>query len=110
MSKVITIKKGDEYNYFNLFEIATIMDHVRVELEKFIKEGKAKHESIIGGVAIKNLCLKDGGRTNAWVSYNANIINRDLGIVDVGVHECLLYRGDMPDEVLDEYNKIKKII
>jgi hypothetical protein len=110
MSKVITIKKGDEYEYFNDFEIATIMDHVRVEIEKFIKSGEAKSDCIIGGVAIKNLWLKDGEITNVWVSYNANIVNRELGLVDAGVHECLLYRGDMPDEVLDEYNKIKKII
>lgn len=109
MSKIIEIKKGDEFNYFSDETLDFIHDAIRAEIQKGVDFAKIKSPCLLGGFLLKDVPLKDTRLVSVWVSYSGTIDFKS-GIVDVGVHRCIVFEGDIPDEVLDEYNESKKLI
>lgn len=96
------IQKGEEYNYFSIDIIHSFYATAASEI-KTLKE--VDKPDIIGGFAVHDVPLKDGTRTNVWIEYNAKLL--PIG-VDVGIHECILFDSDVPDDILDRMNELKK--
>ena len=71
-----------------------------------VKTEKNLKESILGAIALHDVPMKNGDKKNVWIEYNANILA--VGLVDAGVHECIIY-DEIPDIVLDKYNNMTKI-
>lgn len=98
------IKKGEEYNTFNEDVVEHFYSVITEEISKMLSEVKDPKDIILGAFALHDIPLKKGGIANVWIEYNAKIISE--GMVDAGVHECVIYDG-IPDFVLDKYIKIK---
>lgn len=61
----------------------------------------------MGAFALHDFPIKNGGKTNVWIEYNANLL--PFGVVDAGIHECIIF-DEIPDIVLDKYNKFKTLV
>lgn len=107
MEDFYDVKKGEEYILFPENTILLIQKGIAEEIANFLKK-EPPTDKILGAFAINSLELKNGDRINAWIEYNANIL--PFGIVDAGVHRCILFHGDLPDIVLDRYNEVKKTV
>jgi hypothetical protein len=100
------VKKGTEYELFSRDVIGGIKSTIVTEITNFLKSKKKPKKAILGAFALKNVPLLNGGKTNVWIEYNAQIL--PIGI-DAGIHECIIY-DEIPDIVLDRYNCVKKFI
>jgi len=72
-----------------------------------LKETKNPKPVILGALALHDVPLRNGGKTNVWIEYNANLL--PSGLVDAGIHECIIY-DEIPDIILDKYNNIKTLV
>jgi hypothetical protein len=98
------IEKGDEYDIFTEDVISALYEAITREIKKELKKNKSPSEWLIGSLAFHDIPLMDGDNVNVWIEYNARILS--FGIVDAGIHECIIYDG-IPDIILDKYNDIK---
>lgn len=96
-----------EYELFSDGVIDQFYATIKNEITTMLKATKNTKSAIVGAFAINDVPLKKGGKTNVWIEYNANIL--PFGMVDVGVHECILF-DEIPDIILDKYNTIKTMI
>ena len=101
------IQKGTEYEIFSESTINSMYATISKELTSFLKQNKNPKPVLLGAFALHNVPLKDGNIKNVWIEYNANIL--PLGLIDAGIHQCIIY-DEIPDVILDKYNDIKKII
>ena len=97
------IKKGNEYQLFNIDVINSIYETIGKEAIDLLKTIKDPKKYILGCFAIGNVPLLDGSITNLWIEYNAEIL--PIGI-DVGIHNAIIF-DEIPDIVLDKYNNVK---
>jgi hypothetical protein len=98
------IEKGTEYDIFTEDVISSLYEAITREIKKELKKSKSSNEWLIGSLALHDIPLMDGDNVNVWIGYNAKIL--PFGIVDAGIHECIIYDG-IPDIILDKYNDIK---
>jgi hypothetical protein len=101
------IKKGSEYELFSEVVINELYNKIAKEITTMLKETKKPKAEILGALALHDVPILKGGKTNLWIEYNAKIL--PLGLIDAGIHECIIY-DEIPDFVLDKYNKIKTLI
>jgi hypothetical protein len=101
------VKKGTEYELFSENVINSIYSTIEKEITTMLKATKNPKPAILGAFALQDVPMKKGGKTNVWIEYNAKIL--PLGLVDAGIHECIIY-DKIPDIVLEKINKIKDII
>lgn len=101
------VKKGEEYELFSENVINHFYNEIQNQIIELLNKTKKPKPAILGGFCINDVPMKNGQKTNVWIEYNAHILKG--GLVDAGVHECILY-DEIPDIVLDKYNDIKTII
>ena len=105
------IKLGMEFELFsektNDSLFATIEKEVIIFIKKIQDSGKDVKPMILGAFILNDIPLKKGGKTNIWVEYNCKIFPSRGLLVDI--HRAIIY-DKIPDEVLDRYNDIKKMI
>ena len=101
------IKKGREYELFSEFVINEFYNTITKEIITMLKETKKPKPEILGAFVLHDVPMIKGGKTNLWVEYNAKRL--PSGLIDAGIHECIIY-DEIPDFVLDKYNKIKTLI
>ena len=87
--------------------INAIFTTITKEITKMLKATENPKPAILGAFALHDVPMKKGGKTNVWIEYNAKLL--PLGLVDAGVHQCIIY-DEIPDIVLDKYNDIKTLL
>jgi hypothetical protein len=97
------IKKGDEYELFPPTTYSLIVDTIANEITSMSRID----DHVLGAIIMKDLVLMDGSKVNGYIEFNASKI--EGGLIDCGVHDMVIF-DEIPDEVLDKYNKLKSII
>jgi|AntAceMinimDraft_17_1070374.scaffolds.fasta_scaffold405336_1 hypothetical protein len=100
--------------HFELFSDETIdsmflkIQNDVIDLIKKSQDNKQELEPMIfGAFGIGDVPLKKGGKTGVWMEYNCQIL--PFGVIDAKIGRIIIY-DKIPDEVLDRYNDIKKMI
>jgi hypothetical protein len=101
------VKKGTEYELFSEGVENALFTTITKEITAMLKETKNPKPVILGALALHDVPLRNGGKTNVWIEYNANLL--PSGLVDAGIHECIIY-DEIPDIILDKYNNIKTLV
>ena len=101
------VKKGTEYELFSEEVINAFYATITKEITTMLKAIENPKPAILGAFALHDVPLKNGCKTNVWIGYNAKLL--PLGLIDAGVHECIIY-DKIPDIVLDKYNDIKTFV
>jgi hypothetical protein len=101
------VKKGTEYELFTKVVINGIQQTITNEIAKMLEQTKNPKPVVLGSFALKDVPMKNGSKSNVWIEYNANLLPN--GLVDAGVHECIIF-DEIPDIVLDKFNDIKTFI
>ena len=103
----INITKGEECKYFSRRIIDMLYGKVAENVSDYISNNTDLKPSAVGAFALHDVPLLDASVANVWIEFNANILPG--GLVDAGIHRCIIY-DKIPDEVLDRYNDIKRLI
>ncbi len=98
------VKKGTEYELFSNDVINAFYTTIQKEIAIFLKATPNPKPAILGALVLHDVPMKPGGKINVWIEYNAKLL--PLGLIDAGVHQCIIY-DEIPDIVLDKYNNIK---
>jgi hypothetical protein len=103
------LKKGEEGDMFTEETAKKIALSIAKETAIKLKEMGTFKSNLKGCLSLHGVSLKGGGTTNLWVEYSLKIIELESGYrVDTGVHDIILYDDEVPDVILDRYNKFKK--
>lgn len=103
----INIQKGEEFNYFKQEAIDSFYSVITKNITKYIKDHKNIKNEFLGCFVLKDIEMIGGEKINVFIEYNA--FRLPGGIIDAGVHKCIIY-DDIPDEVLDRINEVNSLI
>lgn len=101
------VKRGTEKELFSEEVILRFYSIIQQEINSMLEKEKNPKPAILGAFALHDVPLRSGKKTNVWIEYNAHIL--PMGLIDAGVHNCIIY-DEIPDIVLDKYNKIKTLL
>lgn len=101
------VTKGEEFILFPPESLNKIWGAVYNVINDHLLKLTIDDPMILGAFALHNVELIEGSPKNVWVEYHGNIL--EGGFIDVGVHKLLIY-DEIPDELLDRFNQIKKLL
>lgn len=102
MYQILDFENIDKY--LNLVDIIKLSEIIEEQAALVLK--KKKKENIIqGGFAIKDYISTSNEYTNIWIEFTMTYLNGDS--TGFSVTNCILFDEDIPDIVLDKYNKLK---
>lgn len=101
------VKKGTENDLFSEGVINAFYETITKDITSLLKATEKPKPAILGALAFEDVPMKNGGKTNVWIDYNAKLL--PFGLIDAGIHECIIY-DEIPDIILDKYNNMKSIV